>query len=648
MNKRVRVPDNALHAGRRRFLKGTVAAGALLGTNLSVFGTSFASSGPQDGTVTLMEPGTQQKFVNSLPIPPRIYGHPDTPITIPISATTQWMGLVDSQGEQLKTSVYGLGVAGQFTTPGPTLIARQNEILHVNWQNQLPNDRPHLLPVDTGMHIPDVNSPDGQFSAEKPVVIHLHGGHSEADSDGNPLAWYTQGYQSTGPAFVKQEYQYDNTQEAMGAWYHDHTVGMTRLNVHAGLHGMYLIKDDNEERLIENDILPSDHHMIDLSITDVLFDDQGQLYYPGWHGQPVNPITQKAIQDTWPNPSILDEFFGNFILVNGMVWPKLDVEANKYRFRLLNASSSRSYVLEFENKMPFYQLGSDGGFLDRPVRLTQLVISPAERMDVLVDFTKVAGSQIILRNRGPEIPFRGFVDPTDPENAIKLVYNEDGERPISDGHGGLAPIANPDNTGVIMRFDVAEANDAIPPQAAQFTENVTLRTPLLQIPRDDVAVVRQLIIYPQDDDLGRELNLLGTPESGSVFFMDPVTENVGLNTTEVWEVYNATASGHPIHVHQVQFEVIDRQEFDWEFTPREQPLMNTGRTFEGATIELQGVKGNPVQPQPNEQGRKDTVIALPGQVTRIIAHFDLPGEYVWHCHIITHEDYDMMRKFVVS
>ncbi len=285
------------------------------------------------------------------------------------------MGLVDSRGEQLKTSVYGLGVAGQFTTPGPTLIARQNETLHVNWQNQLPNDRPHLLPVDTSMHIPDVNSPDGQFSAEKPVVIHLHGGHSEADSDGNPLAWYTQGYQSTGPAFVKQEYQYDNTQEAMGAWYHDHTVGMTRLNVHAGLHGMYLIKDDNEERLIENDILPSDHHMIDLSITDVLFDDQGQLYYPGWHGQPVNPIIQKAIQDTWPNPSILDEFFGNFILVNGMVWPKLDVEANKYRFRLLNASSSRSYVLEFENKMPFYQLGSDGGFLDRPVRLTQLVIS---------------------------------------------------------------------------------------------------------------------------------------------------------------------------------------------------------------------------------------------------------------------------------
>ncbi len=177
---------------------------------------------------------------------------------------------------------------------------------------------------------------------------------------------------------------------------------------------------------------------------------------------------------------------------------------------------------------------------------------------------------------------------------------------------------------------------------------MTLRTPLQQIPRDDVAVVRQLIIYPQDDDLGRELNLLGTPESGSVFFMDPVTENVALNTTEVWEVYNATASGHPIHVHQVQFEVIDRQEFDWEFTPREQPLMNTGRTFEGATIELQGVKGNPVQPQPNEQGRKDTVIALPGQVTRIIAHFDLPGEYVWHCHIITHEDYDMMRKFVVS
>ncbi|MEV0945549.1 multicopper oxidase domain-containing protein [Rhodococcus sp. NPDC049939] len=644
------IPANPM-VGRREFLKGSIATGAVIG--LGVAGCSTSSNQTEIGggatSVTLLDPASQEKFSNLLPMPARIYAAAGMTLTVPIMESRQWLGLRASDGSEMMTTVYGFEHQGQVTAPGPSIIVRSNEDVQVEWRNQLPNDEPYILPIDLTLHIPHLPNATAEFIEQKPVVIHLHGGHTESESDGNPEAWYTQEYQATGPDWDKSVYFYDNTQEAAGLWYHDHTVGMTRLNTYAGLAGMYLIKDATEDRLIDGSIIPDDDHMIEIVIHDALFDDEGNLYYPGRHGEPINPIIQKDIADNWPDPTVLDEFFGTHILVNGMAWPKVELEPNKYRLRLLNASSSRSYVLEFDNGMEFFQIGSDGGFLNSPVRLTQLVVTPAERMDIIVDFNDCANQQIILKNLGPELPFRGYVDPAEPANSMKLVYNAGGDRVISDGMGGLATIADPESTGLVMRFDIGEAGPQSEAQAINFDPTIPLREPLQLLPRDNPQTVRQLVLFNLRDDMDRTLVLMGTLESGSLFFMDETTEIVPQNSTEIWEIYNTTGSAHPMHIHQVQFQVIDRQEFNGDLVNRTQQFMDDpNRTFQGATLDLHGLNGDPVLPQPNEQGRKDTVLALAGQVTRLVAHFDRPGNFVWHCHIITHEDYDMMRKFQVT
>ncbi len=159
--------------------------------------------------------------------------------------------------------------------------------------------------------------------------------------------------------------------------------------------------------------------------------------------------------------------------------------------------------------------------------------------------------------------------------------------------------------------------------------------------------MRKLSLFRLDDPDGRTVVLLGTLDGGSLFYADPVTEVIENNTTEIWEIYNATASAHPIHIHLVQFELLDRQPYDGEVLVKRQQFMHTDKIFDGAKLKLNGLTGKPIAPEPNEQGLKDTVLALSGQVTRVIAHFDRAGQYVWHCHIITHEDYDMMRPLVV-
>ena len=636
---------------RRTFLKGSVATGALVGLNIAGWGplVSCARNGDGETPITLLDPASQEKFANPLPLPARIYADVGATLRMPVKETRQWMGLQAPDGSRMMTTVYGFEYRGRVTSPGPTIIARSNEDLQVEWQNELPSDQPYLLPIDLTLHTPNLSDSTSEFIGQKPIVIHLHGGHTEAQSDGNPEAWYTQKYETTGADWGQPVYFYDNTQESAGLWYHDHTVGMTRLNVYAGLSGMYLIKDVNEDRLIDGAIIPDDDHMIEIAIHDALFDNTGSLYCPGRHGQPIDPVTKKEIADNWPDPTALDEFFGDHILVNGMAWPKLQLEPNTYRLRVLNGSSSRSYVLEFDNGMDIFQIGSDGGFLNSPVRLTQLVIAPAERMDVIVDFSRHAGEQIILKNLGPELPFRGYVDPADPIDSMKLVYNAGGDLAITDGMGGLATIADPETTGLVMRFDVGA--DRIPSdlQADNFDPTVPLREPLELLSRENAQTVRQLVLFNLRDDMDRTLVLMGTMESGSLFYMDEVTEIVPQGATEIWEIYNTTGSAHPIHIHQVQFQVVSRQKFGGGLVYRTQQFMHYAhRTFKGAILELHGLEGGPLLPQPNEQGRKDTALALAGQVTRFIAHFDRSGSYVWHCHIITHEDYDMMRKFRVT
>jgi spore coat protein A len=529
------------------------------------------------------------------------------------------------------------------------MIAKEKERVMIRWENELPG---HFLPVDRTMHM---SHPNYLHSLDEikawydagnvPTVAHLHGGHTESASDGLPEAWFTQGFAETGNYFVKKNYRYDNTQESATLWYHDHALGITRLNVYAGLAGFYLLRDDNEESLINTGVLPGGDYEIEIVIQDKMFNTDGELFWPAFPGEePYAEFIQTPLpEDDFPGggPTALAEFFGDYILVNAMTWPKLEVEPRKYRFRLLNGSDSRFYVLEFRDTegeayggatgRSFLQIGTDVGLLPEPVPLTQLLIAPGERMDLVVDFSGLSGSSIYLRNFGPDEPYGGGEPDADFD------------------------AADPGTTGQIMRFDVT---GTAPTTDVTVTLGTTLRAPIEPlVPNGET---RNLVLFEGMDNYGRLMPMLGTLAAGSLTWNDPITENPMKNDVEIWEVYNATGDAHPVHLHLVKFQILDRQPFttvdgngvplpEPETTAKDQVLHNgtigTGFILNEGDIVTTGPAEDPAD---NELGWKDTAVMLPGQVTRVIAKFDRKGRYVWHCHILSHEDHEMMRPFQVG
>lgn len=538
----------------------------------------------------LLDPLSQPKFVNPLPIPGVIDLRSGGSVTIAVTQFEQDLGLVNPvSGQPLKTKVWGYH--GQY--PGPTILARKGVPFSIRWDNQLVGSTgvlPHLLPIDTTLDW----ALSGRVDYQKlgvPLVTHLHGGHTESASDGLPEAWFTPGFSMKGKDFIKQTYRYDNNQEAATLWYHDHALGITRLNVYTGLAGFYLLTDDNEAALQTSYQLPASPYDIGLAIQDRLFSIDGQLAFqtlPPFLGEPEN--------------SISPEFFGNIILVNGKAWPVLEVEPRPYRFRLLNGSDSRFYNLSLSNGQTFLQVGSDDGLLPSPTIEGKLLLGNGERKDVVIDFSAppLWGKTIIL------------------ENNAKTPFPK-----------GMAP--DPRTTGRIMAFKIVKPlNTAIP--RAVIPE--ILRPPVTRLQTSLPA--RKLILFETTDDYGRVTPMLGTFEEGKKGFFDPITEIVKQGSTEVWEIYNLTADAHPIHVHMVSMQLVNRQMFHASID------MESGKP---ANLKF---TGQPVPPLADEAGWKDTYVTYPGEVTRVIAHFDLAGKYVWHCHILSHEDNEMMRSYLVE
>lgn len=513
------------------------------------------------------------------------------------------------------TKVWGYGEkGGAVTYPGPTFDAVKNVPITVKWMNWLPYR--HLLPVDNTLHMAKP-----KFGIA--TVTHLHGGHTESASDGLPEAWFTQHFAETGPQFVKETYRYDNDQESATLWYHDHALGITRLNVYAGLAGFYLLRDFNEAALIAKKVLPFRPYEIEIVIQDRRFTTDGALFLPS-----TDPEIEPGFEPLPPGPSVIAEFFGDFILVNGMTWPRLNVEPRKYRLRLLNGSDSRFYVLKLSNGQQFYQIGTDNGFLPEPVPMTELLFAPGERADVIVDFSGLKGQEVVLLNFGPDDPFKGF--------------NADGS--LSDGAGGVQPAADPATTGQIMKFVVDQRFNKNRPDAS-----VTLGTrlrPDIQ-PLAQTGATRHLALFEGLDEYGRLQPLLGTLDQGSLAWFEPITENPMVNDVEVWEVYNSTEDAHPIHLHLVSFQIINRESFEGTVEEKDQPQHGGGFGV-GGKLTVTSLGGDAAPPAPNEAGWKDTAVMLPGQVTRVIAKFDREGRYVWHCHILSHEDHEMMRPYYVG
>lgn len=457
------------------------------------------------------------------------------------------------------------GYNGQF--PGPMIEANRDEPVHVTWLNHLPSQ--HLLPVDLSIHgldrLPIVRT-----------VVHLHGIETKPDSDGHPEAWYTSGFQETGPVFSRKTFTYPNHQRGSLLWYHDHAMGITRLNVYAGLAGMYILRDKQEKALN----LPAGDYEIPLMITDRSFNADGSLFYPAGPEDPAPNL---------PHPSILPAFNGDTILVNGKAWPYLEVEPRKYRFRMLNASNTRSYQLQLDSDdSTFQQIGSDGGLLRKTVEMNTINFQPAERMDVIIDFSKAAGKSLTLKNN-------------------------------------LGPDADPnDDTANIMQFRVN--------QPLKNKDKSKLPSSLSVIPslkNNKVSVVRYLKLIGSEDEFGRPLLLLNNKH-----WHDPVTENPQLGTTEIWALTNTTNFSHPIHIHLIQFQVMDHQPFDLDQYNADGKIIFTGP---------------PEAPAVNNRGWKDTIEVPAANITRVIAKFaPYSGEFVWHCHILEHEDYDMMRPYIVE
>ncbi len=428
------------------------------------------------------------------------------------------------------------------SSPGPTIEARSGEPILIEWVNELPTR--HFLPIDHNLHGAEADKPDVR------TVVHLHGGRTPAESDGYPEAWYTPGKSATN--------YYPNRQEPAALWYHDHAMGITRLNNYAGLFGLYVLRDAVEDALN----LPSGRHEVPLILSDRLLGRNGQLEYTvsGTPGAPWVP-----------------EMVGNAMLVNSQLFPRLDVEPRKYRFRVLNASNSRFYHLSLSNREKFQIIGTDQGLLSAPAAMESFVIAPGERADVVIDFKAHAGDRIVLNN----------------DAFVMMQFSVGREK--AEGSSSLPAVLRP-----IPR--IAEA-DAVRTRTLQIVEYMTA---------------------------GGDTKLMLL--NGAHWDM-PVTERAVLDTVEIWSIVNPTDDSHPIHLHLVRFQILDRRPYNVLAQRMTGEVRYTGPA---------------VPPEPNEAGWKDTVRAHANMVTRFIVRFEgYKGRYVWHCHVLEHEDNEMMRPYEV-
>ncbi len=485
------------------------------------------------------------KFVDPLPRLPLakpigVRPHPDKPgEKLPYYRVPMRAASVKVHRDLPETRMWGY----DGSVPGPTIEVRRGQEILVDWPNELPVK--HMFAVDHNLMGAEADKPEVR------TVVHLHGAKAPPVSDGYPENWYPSGRSVT--------YRYPNGQDASLLWYHDHAMGINRLNMMAGLFGLYVIRDAEEDALD----LPRGEYEIPLVLFDRMFTHDGQLYYP--------------VADT-ENAPWLPEFFGNAYLVNGKILPYLEVDPRAYRFRIANVSNARFYNLSLANGAEFSQIGTDGGLLPGPVHLKTLFLAPAERADIVLDFSRFQGEQIVLQN--------GVVE--------------------------------------VMQFRVARRSTAV---AAK---------PLPERLRDVPKIAESQAVRTRYLTLEENVDVLAAPMIhllNGARWHEPVTEKPVLGTTEIWAFVNLTEDSHPIHLHLVRFQILDRRPFDDTEYQTHQKLRYTG---------------DAVPPSPGEGGWKDTVQAHPKMVTRIIVPFEgFAGRYVWHCHILEHEDNEMMRPYDV-
>jgi spore coat protein A, manganese oxidase len=635
----------SIHVTRRQALvAGGVVAAAGAALELPLWLESRGASAAQLDATTIPQ------FVTQLYVLP----------AMPLSATSSGMDGYVLAARPFKqqilpkghpaTPVFGFGAINtpsSFHAPAHTIEATVNRQTRVIWANELVNSAgdyvPHVLPVDPTLHWanpgggtagrdsqPTFTATPGLYKGPVPLVVHMHGAHVYEESDGYPEAWYLpaakntpKGYVGTGTKYAayaaeaksrwdvtwksgNAQYVYPNDQRAAALWFHDHTIGMTRLNVRAGLAGMYIMRGGSSDA--KAGVLPGPapkrgdkagkaYYEIPLVIADPSFNTDGTQYLPTTNTFSGGPyIPQSDVPPYWN-----DIYYGSTITVNGNTWPNLNVEPRRYRFRVLNACAVRPLTLKVVSSLkaatpasaalPIWVIGSDGGFMPHPVELggkTGLPVLPSERYDIIVDFTHLkVGTKLYLTNEGA--------------------------------------AATAGTTGTVMRFNVVplkSKDTSTPPAHLPLPSYAAPGAPKTSR-RVSFAEIASTIVSGSTS--GYTCGTVDASGNNTIrAWGDAVTEKPAYNTVEQWEVYNfANVNGisHVFHMHLVQFEVINRQ------------------VIGSSTVQ---------KPYAYETGPKDSCDAPTGMITRVKAHFDRKGNYVWHCHFLDHEDNAMMRPMQIS
>jgi len=547
------------------------------------------------------------------------------------------------------------------------------------------------------------------------AVPHLHGGEDPAVIDGGPEAWfasdqpglapittfqgpaYYAGYDWYGgganPAAANEAiYRYPNTQEAAPLWFHDHLLGGTRINAtFAGLAGAYALIDLGFSLPSGlNPIGLGGRFLVPLVIQDRMFDTNGQLFFPN-----IGVNTE--------HPYWVPEFVGDTIVVNGKVWPYMNVDQQRYRFYVINGSNSRPYDMFLQDPISgvkgprMWVIATDGGYLDSPVLIDpnatgkktkarvqkSLVMMPGERYEIIIDFADPVWKallpkkatfplNLILRNVAATV----YGNPKANTEGRIMQFRVSANAPVDTSYNPAS--GTPIRTGAQRIVRLADAVTGT--LATGVTADVTRELTLNEVPGPG-GPLEALVNNSKWSGLRPDM----TPIPGSTPVMgNYLTELPIEGQTEVWEIVNTTMDSHPIHLHGLQFQLMNRQPFDMKGFMMAYNAAFTGGAFmpgngpplayDPASNQLSGGKygGNPditpyllgvaAPPLSYEAGWKDTVIMHPGEVSRIavrIAPQDkligaadlywdyqpnaLNGAYVWHCHITDHEDNEMMR-----
>ncbi|KAK8655625.1 hypothetical protein V6N13_108199 [Hibiscus sabdariffa] len=545
----------------------------------------------------LLNPSRLEMFVDELPDMPKLPGfrmENASPKPNPLSIgmfKKKWRFHRDLP----PTPVYAYGASwSTATVPGPTIEALHGVDTHVTWTNYLPPK--HILPSD-----PTIPTAEPANKKGIPTVVHLHGGIHEPASDGNSNAWFTAGFKEKGPTWNKTTYHYNNNQQPGNLWYHDHAMGLTRVNLLAGLIGAYVIRHPEVEGPLK---LPAgDEFDRNLIVFDRAFRKDGSIYMNSTGNNP-------SIHPQWQ-----PEYFGDVIVVNGKAWPKMTVRRRKYRFRIINASNARFFRFFFTNGLEFVHVASDSAYLGAPVVTNQTLLAPSEIADVVVDFSKSKTNEAVLANDAP-YPYPSG----DPVN---------------------------ESNGKIMKFNIKKK-----------PEVDTWRVPdkLIEYPFPDTSVAAHtryiaLYEYTSATDEPTHLYINAKP------YEAPVTETPKAGTSEIWNVINLTEDNHPLHIHLGLFTVLDQT----ELVKLEEFKECMSKKNDAVKCQISKyARGRKLGVPAHEKGWKNVYKMTPGHVTRILVRFSyihtntsytfdptgMPG-YVYHCHILDHEDNVMMRPLMV-